>query len=378
MTGAIVIGGHVQGYGILRILGEKGIPCVVIDSQARNIARHSKYCRAFYQCSIDELDGRLEAFQRKNRYHGWVLFPTDDLCLRYMSQNKARLSKHFKVAADDWDKTSVFFDKCRSYPVAESCGVPVPKTLYPQDRVVSTENLHDLMYPCIIKPAVMKEFYPLYKKKVLVCNSIEELISLFREVSGTIPPERLMIQEIIPGNSENQYSVGLFFHEGATVNYLIARRRRQHPPDFGNATTYAETVDLPILLDYAKRILREVDYSGVCEVEFKYDQRDGRYKFLEVNPRLWKWHLIAKQANVPVVTSYFSYLTNGRTLETTRYENAAWKDDLTDAAVCAAMMWKRIYCRPEKKPMIHAVFNPKDPLPYVKQLLYLPHFFKTR
>lgn len=378
MTGAIVLGGHVQGYGILRILGEEGIPCVVIDSEARNIARHSKYCSAFFKASLAELDGVLESFIRKNRYQGWVLFPTDDLCLRHLSKNKTRLSQYFKVAADDWDKTGVFFDKCSSYPVAVKCGVPVPKTMYPQERELQEELIRGLKYPCIIKPAVMKEFYPLYKKKVLVCKSREELARLFRDVSESISPERLMIQEIIPGSSENQYSVGLFFHQGDAENHLIARRRRQHPPDFGNATTYAETVDLPILLEYAVRILREVDYSGVCEVEFKYDHRDGLYKFLEVNPRLWKWHLIAKQANVPVVTSYFSYLTNGRTLETTRYENAAWKDDLTDAAVCAAMMWKRIYCRPEKKPMIHAVFNPKDPLPYVKQLLYLPHFFKTR
>ena len=47
--GAIIIEGHVQGLSNTRALGEAGIPVIVIDTH-NCIARHSRYCKAFYKC----------------------------------------------------------------------------------------------------------------------------------------------------------------------------------------------------------------------------------------------------------------------------------------------------------------------------------------
>ena len=49
--GVIVLGGHVQAYGIMRVFGELGIDAVIIDSKEYNISRHSKYCKEFYLVS---------------------------------------------------------------------------------------------------------------------------------------------------------------------------------------------------------------------------------------------------------------------------------------------------------------------------------------
>ncbi|MBE0676653.1 MAG: hypothetical protein IH591_18505, partial [Bacteroidales bacterium] len=53
--GAIVLGGHVQALGIVRIVGMRGIPVIVIDGTGRCIARRSKYCRAFYRVRNEDL-----------------------------------------------------------------------------------------------------------------------------------------------------------------------------------------------------------------------------------------------------------------------------------------------------------------------------------
>ncbi len=47
MIGAVVIGGHVQGLGLLRALGIMGIPTYLLDETNQNIARYSKYCNNF-------------------------------------------------------------------------------------------------------------------------------------------------------------------------------------------------------------------------------------------------------------------------------------------------------------------------------------------
>jgi predicted ATP-grasp superfamily ATP-dependent carboligase len=37
-------------------------------------------------------------------------------------------------------------------------------------------------------------------------------------------------------------------------------------------------------------MLRELDFHGIAQVEWKRDPRNGALKLIEVNPRLWQWH----------------------------------------------------------------------------------------
>ena len=58
---------------------------------------------------------------------------------------------------------------------------------------------------------------------------------------------------------------------------MTVRRLRQHPSDFGRASTYVETVDLPELARAVGPAARRGSgYYGLVEVEFKRDARDGR------------------------------------------------------------------------------------------------------
>lgn len=45
-------------------------------------------------------------------------------------------------------------------------------------------------------------------------------------------------------------------------------------------------------------MLASVDYSGLVEVEFKRDRRDGSLKLLDVNPRPWSWFGLCAAAEV--------------------------------------------------------------------------------
>ena len=48
--GVIVIGGHVQGLGIIRSLGSKGIPVILIDSEALSLGMFSRFTNKVF-CS---------------------------------------------------------------------------------------------------------------------------------------------------------------------------------------------------------------------------------------------------------------------------------------------------------------------------------------
>jgi D-aspartate ligase len=64
-----------------------------------------------------------------------------------------------------------------------------------------------------------------------------------------------------------------------------ARRTRQLPVDFGRGSTFVETLDNEDIEDAAVRFLHSINYDGVVEIEFKFDDRERCFKLLDVNPR---------------------------------------------------------------------------------------------
>jgi D-aspartate ligase len=112
-----------------------------------------------------------------------------------------------------------------------------------------------------------------------------------------------MVQELIPGGGSQQYSYCAFFRDGEAVGKMVVRRRRQHPLQFGRASTYVETLDIPILEELSERFLRAIDYYGLVELEYKLDPRDSQFKLLDVNARTWGYHSLGVEAGVD-----FSYM----------------------------------------------------------------------
>ena len=280
--GAIVIGGHVQGLGIARILGREQIPVVILDKTKHNIARFSKYCTSFYSVSNEDVLKQLESFRSQKMYEGWVIYPTNDAHVEVLSQNKQTLEPYFRITTDHWNSVSIFYDKIKTYHLAEKLGIPIAKTFYPNE--LSDLNAIEIEFPCIIKPAVMHSFYAQTKQKVFVCNNLAELRENYTKASGIIPALEIIVQEIIQGPSKNQFSACFLYLNQQTWVWLTACRMRQHPIDFGNATTYAETVDAPELKAFAEQILSAANYNGLCEVEFKWTAATTNTNFWRSTP----------------------------------------------------------------------------------------------
>jgi len=311
INGIIVLGGHVQALGILRILGREGIPGIIIDSTKINISRHSKYCKEFILCDEENIISLLLDLGKNKKHENWLIMPTSDNHVKQLSVNKLQLEKYFKVSTDAWDKVQVFFNKKNTYSLLDNIGVSYPQTYFPN----SSEDLENLKieFPCIIKPAVVQDFYRKTKTKVFICNNKLELIKNYDKASNIIPKDEIIIQEIIHGSSENQYSACFLMQDNEPIVQLVARRKRQHPLDFGNATTYAETTNCSSLIESSLKILRSVGYNGICEVEYKYDEKtkefkEGKRTFRDylaiVNKELRDRLLIPKIDTLFVLTSY--------------------------------------------------------------------------
>src|SRR5208282_4391229 len=193
-----------------------------------------------------------------------------------------------------------------------------------------------------------------------------------------VGPGEVMVQELIPGGGSQQFSYCAFFRHGEAVGKMVARRRRQHPLQFGRASTYVETVDIPQLEELSERFLRKIDYYGLVEVEYKLDPRNGQYKLLDVNARTWGYHSLGVSAGVDF--SYMLYANQlGMPVTACKAKpGVGWVRATTDipAAFCAIAAGDldfRSYLRSLRSCSADAVFSSGDPMPGVAEILLIPY-----
>jgi predicted ATP-grasp superfamily ATP-dependent carboligase len=311
----------------------------------------------------------------------WVIFPTDDETVHFLSMYKSRLESIYNVTTPAWNVTRLAYDKTLTYRLAGKIGVPIPKTFFP--RTVEDLDDPEIPFPAIIKPAVMRSFFRKTGKKAFPAVNRNELKDAYRAACGIIPPAEILVQERIPEAARNLFSFSPFFKNGRVLGRVTVQRLRQHPMDFGHATTLAVTVDEPELERLGTRILKAMNYYGIGEVEFIRDPRDRRYKFLEVNPRIWGWHTIAPRAGVNL--PYLMYLDQtGETAEVPGYrKNVKWIREITDMAtviseMAGGRMGLREYLASIRGEKELAVFSWKDPVPFFGELIRLPALWKER
>ena len=382
-AGAVVCGGCYQGLGIVRSLGRRGIPVCVVDDE-HSIARFSRYTT--HSVRVDDLRDEERTVEtvldvgRRLGLDGWVLYPTREETVAAFSRHRARLERQFRVPAPEWGTVRWAWDKRNTYRLADELGIPTPRTWYPHD----TSDLAGIDdFPVAVKPAIKEHFVYATKAKAWRANDRAELVERFERAAAIVGPGEVMVQELVPGGGRQQFAYCAFFKDGRAVGSMVARRWRQHPPEFGRASTFAATVDLPLLETLSERFLREIAYYGLVEIEYKLDPRDGRYKLLDVNPRTWGYHTLGQRAGVDFPYLLFADQL-GRPVEPCRTSpGVGWIRLVTDLPVGALeilrgrMDW-RVYVRSLRTAHTEAVFSRDDPLPGFMELAFVPYLYLKR
>ena len=382
--GAVVIGGDYQGLGIVRSLGRHGVPVCVVDDE-HSIARFSRY--ATYSVGTASLRDQRQSVEtvldigRRLGLKGWLLYPTRDETVAALARYRPLLTGWFRVPTPEWSTMQWVWDKRNTYRLASELGISTPRTWCP--RTLSELEQLEVDPPVAIKPAIKEHFIYATKAKAWRANSRAELRELFQRAAAQVGPGEVMIQDLIPGDGEQQFAYCAFFKDGRAMGSMVVRRRRQHPPEFGRASTFVETIELPILETLSERFLRAINYYGLVELEYKFDSRDEQYKLLDVNGRTWGYHTLGSGAGVD-----FPYLLfadqMGDSVEPRRGRaGVSWIRLVTDLptgileALAGRLDW-RDYLRSLKNFHVEAVFNREDPLPGLMELLLIPYLSLKR
>ncbi len=353
---------------------------IIIIPDGYSVARFSRYVSKVCVCPSEE---RLLECLERIRSKESLLFPTSDDYIDFIVRHYDYLSDSFTLALPELTTVKLFADKTLAYRFAEENLIPHPWCRYPKtiEDVVSMANRLD--YPVVVKPAVMYDFHRRFGKKAFLCHSKDSLLAKVLELKkADYPISALILQEYLSGGAKSLYSCGVFAVDGEVRSSITVNRIRQNPMDFGNSTTFAETVDIPEIVEITKRIIKLTNYTGMGEVEFMYDK--GEYKFLEINTRAWKWHTITDGRGFSFIGDWVDWLNRGAvSTSLLSHKKCAWVERLTDFAVIVkglfrgqVKFWEAIksYCQIK----VSAVWSIRDPLPAVMYVLMSPILFLKR
>jgi len=354
---------------VARSLGRRGIPVWVINQGGHLVASASRYVSRRLPWPAADDRSRLKyllTLCATHHLYGWTLIPTDDYTVGLVSANHETLANKYRLTVPPWEKLRWACDNVcciswrRNFRFINRgrCALPIA-TISPELIALSL-SFSNPLFACnravslFLKPGSPR-----------IAN---RFWARFDEASVSLSPENLIIQEVVPGGGESQFSYAALCRDGRSLASLVARRTRQFPRDFGQLSTYVETVEAPEVVEPAERLLAEIRFTGLAEVEFKRDPRNGTLKVLDINPRVWGWHTLSKRAGVD-----FPYLLwllmMGEPVPRLRGRAGArwvhWTADLRLAIeeVLTGRLSLRNYLRSVRGPLESAIFAWDDPLP---------------
>ena len=298
IPGVVIVGGAHGTLALARSLGALNVPVYYLTHDSP-LPGWSRFVRKTIRWAGPHDAGALPFLRQmadKHGLKGCLLVPSGDGEVQLIAQHREELSSLYKIILPDWTALQWLCEKPLLYQRAAELGVSIPRT-YALASAADIDTL-DILFPVILKPNMGGGDTTIARAKVIRADDRHALKTAFADASGEIGAGNVVVQELIPGGGESQFSYAALWLNGEPVAEFTARRARQYPVDFGYTSTRVEVVDNGQAVDAARKILKSAGHSGLVEVEFKLDGRDGKLKLLDVNPRPWSWFGLCSAAGI--------------------------------------------------------------------------------
>jgi len=304
-----------------RSLGRKGCAVFVAGKKTENISSCSKYCTKAYKTPDPLTDGKLylqAIAEIVSKECIDVIFPMTEQSVYCLNKSRELLGNKVILACVPPDKMEAISNKFSLFQLAENIGVDIPKTVYVTDADDYLRKREQIaVFPVVVKPSFSKiqDGDKLLSTSVMYASSQSEMNHLY----GTKPALRYpsMIQEMITGEGTGLFT--LFDHDRHLA--IFSHRRILEKPPSGGVSVLSESIALDDeMLEASRKLLSEVQWTGIAMVEFKRDIRDGKAKLMEINGRFWGSLQLAVSSGVDFPALCLDYyLGKNQTLMVSNY-----------------------------------------------------------
>lgn len=368
--GAIVVGGFVNGLGLVRALGARGVPVTVVTTQPYDVAHRSRFCAEHARLDgVGDHPERLVDFLRARvaSHRGWVVLPSTDEGVAGLASCWDELRRDFVLAAPTPDAARVLLDKNAMREAASAVGIACPRSYGPAAAAVLARE--DLSYPLVVKPRRSFGFGARFGGKLFFATTRDELASAVARLhEAGIAADA---QGYIAGTDADIWAHCTYLdargepHGGVTI-----RKLRQAPARFGVARIAEIASDPADLRGATIALARAIGLRGVAVAEFKRDAADGVFRFIEINGRSVIYNGLLRRAGLDLAALAWSDYVDGTPLRPTITDwPGVWihlHADVLHALVNGRREGLRLadFVAPYRRPKIYGVWSAADPKPF--------------
>jgi len=298
---------HHGAVGIARRLGGLGVPVyAIVEDRYTPLAMCKQLTGAFVNRTKDA-NGLLNylAAIGESINRSTILLPTDDSGAVFIAEHAKALSRWFLFPHLPAGLPRQLADKTSLYSLCREIGISCPQLALP----TSIDQVHEFIaratFPVVVKAAEhsrrLNNHYSSF-----IAQSPEELLAFCGRADCFRRPN-MIFQEYIHG--EDWIFHGYFNPETDCFVGFTGKKLRSYPPLAGPTTLGVSVLNEP-LSRQAEAMLRVIGYSGIVDLDYRRDERDGRYKLLDFNPRVGaNFRMFEDGAGIDVVRALHLDLT---------------------------------------------------------------------
>ncbi len=286
-TPVLVLGSNHHGsLSVTRSLGRLGINVYVHEPRIRVPVFYSRYCRGRFVWSDAALSPRrtvkylLEVAERIGKRS--ILVPYSDENANMLSEYACELNKYYIFPHILPEVVRSVSNKKEMHFLAKKNNVPTPEACFPESRLDLVRCVEHFNFPIMLK-TICSHSRTGGGTNYLV-KTKKQLFNLYDEYENFSNPN-LFLQEYIPGNDESSWMFNGYFNEQSECLFgMTGRKIRQSPPV--GVTSFGVCERNDTLLEISKRFITSLGYKGIVDIDYRYDRRDGKYKVIDINPRI--------------------------------------------------------------------------------------------
>ena len=305
----VVLGGDINTYSLARAFYEEyQVKSYIFGKFPSGPSYRSKITVYEHDPRIEQDDYFLERVNRFAKEHAdkkIILFGASDGYAAEISRNAEKLEKNIIFAYPNYELMEFLQSKENFYNLCDKHGIDYPGTII-YDPSMGYDFEMNFPYPVVCKPTESTHYwehpFPT-QKKVFILNNREELNQALKDTYDAGYPDKMIIQDMIPGNDENMRVLTSYSDKNGKVKMMCLGHvlLEEHTPHgLGNHALIITEPNKDLMLR-VKNLLEDMHYVGYSNCDIKYDKRDGKFKFFEINTRQGRsnYYVTGSGYNIP-------------------------------------------------------------------------------
>ena len=312
----------------------------------------------------------LKAYYNENKNEKILLISSNETYGEFIAKNQTKLKKMFYFNYPSVKLQKTLVNKETFYKTYGDSVIDIPKTVYyncKKDDKLSNE----LTYPVILKPANVIKYKHINfegNKKIYRLKTKEEVINVINLFKNAGYDDTLIIQEYIPGDDTHLFDAVVYVDKNKkckVVSFAEIGLQEHGSRMIGNATVlingYSKYPGVTEQINKITEFMNTIGYQGFAEFDMKYDERDGKYKVMEINARQGRCSYYITPCGFNLIELLYKDLILGEELEYEIAENV-----VLETFVSKYIVKKYIKDEKYKEQVLKLWKNRVNPLEYKK------------